>query len=536
MKKTILRSLSIFLAIFFLLGAIPIGASAAEITSDFEYLVLDDGNVEITSYIGNNKNVVIPEEIDDKSVTKISDLCFKNSVIDIESITIPKTINHLGEYEDKNEFTGFCMTFINLANLKSINVDDQNISYSSVDGVLFNKDISKLIYYPRSKIAEEYVIPSTVKEVRGYAFSEVLNLRVLKFDGNLEKLDGMAISYMYNLQEVYYPNYNNRDQLYNKIITSCPKLSKVVINKEISYICENDFEASPVKLYVYTDSYGLEWAKSHDFPYVIMEEPPVEKDLVDENTGIQVSGVMDAEATLNVESVENSVENAISTFDITLVKDGNIIQPDGTITISIPSEYGDCEVFWIKDDGTKVNMNAGYVDGKYVFTTDHLSIYALVRDIVPTVPEPTATDPVPSETVPEPTETIPVPTETVPEPTETIPVPTETVPEPTETVPVPTETVPVTTVTDPITTEPTATEATTTDPVVTPDTPSNGNNGSNGSSSNTPSGNSTNTNISNGAVATGDMFGIDNSILIALILAATTAMIIASKKRKDSSK
>ena len=33
---------------------------------------------------------------------------------------------------------------------------------------------------------------------------------------------------------------------------------------------------------------------------------------------------------------------------------------------------------WIKDDGTAEDMNAEYTDGGYVFTTDHLSVYALV--------------------------------------------------------------------------------------------------------------------------------------------------------------
>lgn len=109
---------------------------------------------------------------------------------------------------------------------------------------------------------------------------------------------------------------------------------------------------------------------------------PENMDLADTDTGIKATGLMHPDATLNVESVENTVEDAVSTFDITLTKYGDIIQPDGEITISIPSEYNDCDVFWVKDDGTKVNMNAEYIDGKYVFTTDHLSVYALVRKSV----------------------------------------------------------------------------------------------------------------------------------------------------------
>ena len=42
-KKNIGRTFSIFLAIFLLLGTIPIvGVSAAEVTSNFEYTLLDE--------------------------------------------------------------------------------------------------------------------------------------------------------------------------------------------------------------------------------------------------------------------------------------------------------------------------------------------------------------------------------------------------------------------------------------------------------------------------------------------------------------
>ena len=45
--------------------------------SDFEYSVLDDGTVEITRYIDDgSSDVIIPEVIEGKIVTSISDACF----------------------------------------------------------------------------------------------------------------------------------------------------------------------------------------------------------------------------------------------------------------------------------------------------------------------------------------------------------------------------------------------------------------------------------------------------------------------------
>lgn len=82
---------------------------------------------------------------------------------------------------------------------------------------------------------------------------------------------------------------------------------------------DEDFRGSPnVVLYVFDNSYGLEWAKEHNFSYEIMEEEPIEKELIDTNTGIKVDGTMDTDAALKVEKLENTYENSVATYDITL--------------------------------------------------------------------------------------------------------------------------------------------------------------------------------------------------------------------------
>ena len=54
--------------------------------------------------------------------------------------------------------------------LSEIIVDENNPSYSSENGVLFNKDKTALIKYPARKGDSEYTIPSTVKRVEARAF------------------------------------------------------------------------------------------------------------------------------------------------------------------------------------------------------------------------------------------------------------------------------------------------------------------------------------------------------------------------------
>ncbi len=67
--------------------------------------------------------------------------------------------------------------FRNCNNLTDISVNPGNMSYSSENGVLFNKDKSILIRYPGGKKEESYTIPDTVMKIEGSAFSECSGLK-----------------------------------------------------------------------------------------------------------------------------------------------------------------------------------------------------------------------------------------------------------------------------------------------------------------------------------------------------------------------
>ena len=380
-KKFFRRTLSVILTVFLLVGTIPIAeVSATEKTDRFEYILLDDGTIEVTKYIGNDINVVIPEEIDGKIVTKIDAFCFRNidNRFNIKNITISKNINGF-TYSfngEKSEASG-CLQ--ELINLESIVVDKNNQIYASESGILFNKDLTKLLYYPNHKSDEEYVVKSSVSELGRSSISYNVFLKRLKFESFLTFIDEDAITNC-KIEEAEYPIYLDSSS-YLSLYTFCNNLKKVYISKEVEHMNDEDFMGSPnVVLYVFDNSYGLEWAKEHNFSYEIMEEEPIEKELIDTNTGIKVEGTMDTDAALKVEKLENTFENSVATYDITLQKDGAVIQPDGTITVKIPSSAENCKVMWLKDDGTAEDMNAKYTDGCYVFTTDHLSVYALVQD------------------------------------------------------------------------------------------------------------------------------------------------------------
>ena len=81
----------------------------------------------------------------------------------------------------------------NCPNLLSVNVDQGNVVYSSVDGVLFSKDKKTLIFYPKGK-SGAYAIPSGVKVIGQSAFAWCSNLTGLTIPDGVEKIGEEAFT------------------------------------------------------------------------------------------------------------------------------------------------------------------------------------------------------------------------------------------------------------------------------------------------------------------------------------------------------
>ena len=75
------------------------------------------------------------------------------------SYTIPGTVESVDTY-----------AFVKCGFLTSITVDGSSTKYSSEDGVLFNKEKTRLVQYPIGNTRASYAIPGTVETVGDYAF------------------------------------------------------------------------------------------------------------------------------------------------------------------------------------------------------------------------------------------------------------------------------------------------------------------------------------------------------------------------------
>lgn len=86
-------------------------------------------------------------------------------------------------------------------NLEHIEVDENNPNYRSIEGVLFTKDGTRLIHYPRAKKTKEYILPGSVVTVLKGAISNP-HLKKVFIPGEVRLIEEQAFTNCDKLEEV----------------------------------------------------------------------------------------------------------------------------------------------------------------------------------------------------------------------------------------------------------------------------------------------------------------------------------------------
>jgi len=175
------KNIAIVLGIALLCGTMPLfGQFRTDFTDSGEGLVTRGDYVlrgtTLVQYQGEAEHVNIPIDL---GITEIGDEAF--SYHGIKSITIPEGVWKIGrdaiyecyeltEVRIPASISHIERNFTACWNLANIAVDERNLSYSSVGGVLFNKNKTILIRYPRGKEGTTYTIPDSVIFIEDFAF------------------------------------------------------------------------------------------------------------------------------------------------------------------------------------------------------------------------------------------------------------------------------------------------------------------------------------------------------------------------------
>ncbi len=116
----------------------------------------------------------------DSSVTRINYATGFYSTSGITSVSIPATTTTISYY---------AFSPANNRNLVEYVVDPNNPNYSSLDGVLYNKNKTKLIAYPYGKNELTFTVPSSVTEIDYYAFNCLTFVQTVIVGANPTSLD-----------------------------------------------------------------------------------------------------------------------------------------------------------------------------------------------------------------------------------------------------------------------------------------------------------------------------------------------------------
>lgn len=161
MKNIKIGVLSAFLFLIFLSHGLTTHAN------EEDYIWITDANdkVRIIDYIGNDTEVVIPNQLGDRPVSKINAYAFANR--DLVSVSIPESVTEIGEYA------------FSLNQLTSVDLPD---NMSIIEEGVFAENLLKSIE-----------IPDSVTQIEGYAFMSN-ELEHVSLSNSLEKIGEMAFS------------------------------------------------------------------------------------------------------------------------------------------------------------------------------------------------------------------------------------------------------------------------------------------------------------------------------------------------------
>lgn len=218
------------------------------------YIISDDFIVKAgvaTKYTGNKSIVVVPE-----GVTELAPCLFWDNQV-IEEVILPDTlVNISGD------------TFYNSSNLRKVNIPknvkfmgnnpfagcpnieviNESPYFNFVDGILYNRDFTRLIYYPISKKDDRYEIKEGCRILGKHSFYLCDNLKEVVIPSSIIKLENNPFSgctkinlvnksdyYHIDDSVIYDKDYSSVIGCLNSINTDC------LVLKDVKRICRNSF-------------------------------------------------------------------------------------------------------------------------------------------------------------------------------------------------------------------------------------------------------------------------------------------------------
>ncbi len=257
-----------------------IGYRAFEENYDLISVVIPEGVIYISDYsfsrCYNLSSVKLPE-----SLTKIERYAFYKCY-ELDNIVLPENVNEVEEsafestsmwdnssnwtenlfyigndwvdYKKNNDEENVKYTlnlrdnteriFVDFVNwnfkdYKSVYISKDNKYFATIDGVLYNKNLTELIYYPRASEKTFFEIPYGVKSIPDGCFSSNEYLKNVKIPESVEKIGYKSFNECINLTSIDIPN--SVTEIGVRTFENCKNLNKVILSENINEIPDSVF-------------------------------------------------------------------------------------------------------------------------------------------------------------------------------------------------------------------------------------------------------------------------------------------------------
>ena len=189
-----------------------IGDNAFELCNALTEVTISDGVISIGQYafsfctaltkvtIPNSVTTIVPHAF--QNCEALTEIIFGNGLTTIEEtafyscsslqqVTIPASVTSIGY-----------SVFGNCYALTQINVESDNTSYCSENGVLFSHDKTRLVQYPAGKPETSYIIPEGVATITNGAFESCKKLMTVSIPSSMTTIEQRAFLYCSSLTEM----------------------------------------------------------------------------------------------------------------------------------------------------------------------------------------------------------------------------------------------------------------------------------------------------------------------------------------------
>ena len=144
----------------------------------------------------------------------------------LESVTVGRGVANIEEN-----------AFRSCSSLASINVSDNNASYASQDGILYNKEKTQIIYVPGA-IQGEVSIPDSVTEIKEAAFSGRSNITNIELPNSITSIGDGAFSGCEKLTSMTIPD--SVTSIGERVFDNCSNFSSINVSANNAKFASQD--------------------------------------------------------------------------------------------------------------------------------------------------------------------------------------------------------------------------------------------------------------------------------------------------------